>query len=616
MSGKNVERAPAPGSRLIVGGTSGIASGVDELARALSDKERKALLERIAQSLSMHGDDRRRIIHGELRQERRAELIAADMNRLTVWERFRLWIKRVLSGRADEDVFLKFRLGQARERVRLGDDELVDFKNRVLLAGLPEAIRPLCRGIVETRDFFYVLWKDTDSLRQVLDYLLAKRVPDAKRSLNQFCSSREMQETFRITESRNQLKKLVLDRVSEYVDRIPPSVMEEIEEGLKPLYLLKDLATYDFDDFFVQFQSSEDEARSSGEVHFHGAAGHRVLDRLEDLYLALYSVGRIRGEATIYPEVLNYYLAVRNGTIDPANPVEIPESADISTLRNSIMKVVQEARRIRDEIPMVDIIRFFRNDPYYRFLAYVPRLKLRDFYYSNLKIEVLQELDQRFHDLRMGALGQMIQEVFPQGLKQFEYFHPEIQSAIKRAGVGQLLVYRSLQVVHTFISSIYRGGLLEFMRIMGRLMPVRTTRQSGVDLTLSIASLDDVAERLRNFDLSFSPDADDGKTFYRFRHTSSDRDSGQIAAFKALVLQKDRDAGVIIEKFQDQMRALQQAFQAVKRSAHQQLNERYQAFESTLADDRPFDSRLESYTRSLENTEKILNQMIRIDRET
>jgi hypothetical protein len=616
MSGKNVERAPAPGSRLIVGGTSGIASGVDELARALSDKERKALLERIAQSLSMHGDDRRRIIHGELRQERRAELIAADMNRLTVWERFRLWIKRVLSGRADEDVFLKFRLGQARERVRLGDDELVDFKNRVLLAGLPEAIRPLCRGIVETRDFFYVLWKDTDSLRQVLDYLLAKRVPDAKRSLNQFCSSREMQETFRITESRNQLKKLVLDRVSEYVDRIPPSVMEEIEEGLKPLYLLKDLATYDFDDFFVQFQSSEDEARSSGEVHFHGAAGHRVLDRLEELYLALYSVGRIRGEATIYPEVLNYYLAVRNGTIDPANPVEIPESADISTLRNSIMKVVQEARRIRDEIPMVDIIRFFRNDPYYRFLAYVPRLKLRDFYYSNLKIEVLQELDQRFHDLRMGALGQMIQEVFPQGLKQFEYFHPEIQSAIKRAGVGQLLVYRSLQVVHTFISSIYRGGLLEFMRIMGRLMPVRTTRQSGVDLTLSIASLDDVAERLRNFDLSFSPDADDGKTFYRFRHTSSDRDSGQIAAFKALVLQKDRDAGVIIEKFQDQMRALQQAFQAVKRSAHQQLNERYQAFESTLADDRPFDSRLESYTRSLENTEKILNQMIRIDRET
>jgi hypothetical protein len=616
MSGKNVERAPAPGSRLIVGGTSGIASGVDELARALSDKERKALLERIAQSLSMHGDDRRRIIHGELRQERRTELIAADMNRLTVWERFRLWIKRVLSGRADEDVFLKFRLGQARERVRLGDDELVDFKNRVLLAGLPEAIRPLCRGIVETRDFFYVLWKDTDSLRQVLDYLLAKRVPDAKRSLNQFCSSREMQETFRITESRNQLKKLVLDRVSEYVDRIPPSVMEEIEEGLKPLYLLKDLATYDFDDFFVQFQSSEDEARSSGEVHFHGAAGHRVLDRLEDLYLALYSVGRIRGEATIYPEVLNYYLAVRNGTIDPANPVEIPESADISTLRNSIMKVVQEARRIRDEIPMVDIIRFFRNDPYYRFLAYVPRLKLRDFYYSNLKIEVLQELDQRFHDLRMGALGQMIQEVFPQGLKQFEYFHPEIQSAIRRAGVGQLLVYRSLQVVHTFISSIYRGGLLEFMRIMGRLMPVRTTRQSGVDLTLSIASLDDVAERLRNFDLSFSPDADDGKTFYRFRHTSSDRDSGQIAAFKALVLQKDRDAGVIIEKFQDQMRALQQAFQAVKRSAHQQLNERYQAFESTLADDRPFDSRLESYTRSLENTEKILNQMIRIDRET
>lgn len=563
----------------------------------------------------MHGDDRRRIIHGELRHERRAQLIVADMNRLTVWEKMQLWFRRVLSGRADEDVFLKFRIGQSRERIRAAVPAMVDFENRFLMPEMAEALRGLCRATVDTRDFFEVLWKDTESLRRVLDHLLARRVPDAKQSLNQFCSTKEMQEVFRTTESRNQLKKLVLDRVSEYVERIPPSVMEEIEEGLKPLYLLKDLALYNFDDLFVQFQASEAEAVREGEVKFHAAAAHRVLDQLEELYLALYSVGRIEGEVSIYSEILDYYYAVRDGSIDPENPTEIPESSSSATMRAAITRVVTECRTVRANVPLVDIIRFFRNDPYYRFLAYVPKLKLRDFYYSNLKIEMLQELDRRFNDLRMGVLGQLTQETFPQGLQQFEYFHPEIQSAIKRAGVGQLLVYRSLQVVQTFVQSVYRAGLLEFMRIIGRLMPVRT-RQTGVDLTLIIAAMDDVAERLRSFDQSFSPDADDGKTFYRFRYTSSDRDPSQVSAYKALVLQKDRDATAIIEKFQDQLRSLHQAFMAIKKSSHQQLNERYQPFESTLADDRPFDARLDSFIRVVENTEKILNQMIRIDHET
>ncbi len=615
MPGKYAERTASYGPRPPVAGPAAVGQQVDELARALSEKERRALLDRIAKSLSIQDDPRRRIIHGELRQERRAQLIAADMNRLSVWEKLQLWVKKVFSRRADEDVFLRFRLGQSRERVRQSDERMVDFENRAVLPRLAESLRSLCREAVGTREFFLVLWKDTESLRRVLDYLLARRVPDAKRTLNQFCSTQEMQETFRTTESRNQLKQLVLDRVSEYVERIPPSVMEEIEEGLKPLYLLKDLALFDFDDFFVQFQSSEDDARSDGEVEFTAAAAHRVLDRLEDLYLALYSVGRIQGDVTIYPEVLNYYFAVRDGSIDPSDPTDIPESSELPSLRAAIARGVQEARSVRESVPLVDIIRYFRNDPYYRFLAYVPKLKLRDFYYSNLKIEVLQELDRRFNDLRMGVLGQLVQEVFPQGLKQFEYFHPEIQSAIKRAGVGQLLVFRSLQVIHTFIQSVYRGGLLEFMRVLGRLMPVRA-RQTGVDLTLNIAGFDDVAERLRNFDLSFSPDADDGKTFYRFRYTSTDRDSGQISAFKALVTQKDRDANVIIEKFQDQLRVLLETFRGVRKSSHQQLNERYQAFESTLADERPFDARLDALIRSLENTEKILNQMIRIDHET
>lgn len=561
----------------------------------------------------MEGAGKQRIIHGELQQERRVELIAADMNKLGFWEKLRFWIKKIVSGGRDQEVFVRFRLDQAKERIRERSDEFVDFENRVLLPPLAETIRELARSAERTRSFFEAIWEDTDSLRNVLDVLLSRRIPDAKRSLNQFCSTQEMQEVFRKTESRNQLKKLVLDRVSEYVERIPPSVMEEIENGLKGLYLLKDVSLYDYDGFYVQFQSNAAEAIGNGTIEFHQAAAHRVLDHLEELYLALYSVSRISGDPGLYPEIIDFYYARLEDPKITADD-EIPSAGGTSGMRKTIGELTQRGREIRRKIPLVDIIRYFRNDPYYRFLAYVPRLKLRDFYYSNLKIKALSELDNRFNDIRMGVLGRMVQEVFPHGLLQFEYFHPEIQSGIQRTGIGRLEVYRSLQIVHSFIQNVYRGGLHEFMRVLGKILPART-RQSGVDFTLLIAGLEDVEERLREFDLSFSPDSEEGKTFYRYRYTSTERDNAQLTAYRGLVNQKGRDAKTIIEKFSYQTDGIKQALRLIQKGNHAHLNERYRGYDATLASDRPFDDKLAGYIKTLENTEKILKQMIQIENE-
>jgi hypothetical protein len=315
----------------------------------------------------------------------------------------------------------------------------------------------------------------------------------------------------------------------------------------------------------------------------------------------------------LYPEIIDFYYARVSDPQITADS-DIPSAAGTPEMRKTIGELTQRGREIRRKIPLVDIIRYFRNDPYYRFLAYVPRLKLRDFYYSNLKIKALTELDNRFNDIRMGVLGRMVQEVFPHGLLQFEYFHPEIQSGIQRTGIGRLEVYRSLQIVHSFIQNVYRGGLHEFMRVLGKILPART-RQSGVDFTLLIAGLEDVEERLREFDLSFSPDSEEGKTFYRYRYTSTERDNAQLTAYRGLVNQKGRDAKTIIEKFSYQTDGIKQGLRLIQKGNHSHLNERYRGYDSTLASDRPFDDKLASYIKTLENTEKILKQMIQIENE-
>ncbi len=614
MHGRNAERAAAYGDRLARPSGLGLSHRVESLARTLTDDERKALLDRIHKSLSIEEGGRRKIIHSELRQERRMELVRADLESLGFWDRLRLWMRRMINHRSDYDLFIAFRLEQSRDRAKERAPEIFDFEHRDFLPGMAAAVRPLCQLAQPILPFFRMLWNSEDALRKVIDFLLSKRVPDARVNLNQFCSTREMQDEFRRTESQNRIKQVVLERLGAYIDGIPDSVLEEIETGLQPLYLYRDVVLFDYDEFFSLFQSSRNEAIGEGELHLRPVSGHRGIDKVEELYLALHYSSRVSGEPQVYQEMIQYYLAVRHETLDESGIPTDEHTEDVARLRGAILAFSREVERLRKALPLAQVIRFYRSDPYYRFIAYTPKLRLRDFYYANLKMKILDELDRRFNDIRMGALGQMVQEVFPRGLVQFEYFHTEIQSSIKRAGVGTLQVYRPLQVVNTFIKQVYRTGLMEFMRIIGRIIPARS-RQSRTDLTLYIAGLDDVAERLRVFDMSFSPDSDEGKTFFRYRFSTSERDKTMISAYKALVAQKDRDAKGVIEKFLDQIQGVATAFEIIGRGNTQGINERYQSFESTLAEERPFDQRLKQYQTALESTQKIVKQMIAVENE-
>lgn len=553
-------------------------------------------------------------------------LIEADMHSLTAWERVRLWLRRLFHAGNQVDAFVEFRVAQIRDRIRQKADDLIDTEHRAFEGVFASRVRPLVSAAMGVGPFFQHIWKDANSLRGMLDTLLARRVPGAKASLTQFVPMRELQEVFRTTESRRQLKQLVLDRVAEYIDSVPDSVFDEISVGLTPLYALKEVALFDYDALYVAFGSSVRDVLMPGDIDFHTAQFHKALEPIEGLYLALYNARRAIDEFVIYDEVLEHYLAERDGhktgpganeptdADDEASGLAAPEANpdDVASLRARVNTLQKAAAALRESVPLPDIIRFVRSDPYYRFIAYVPKLRLRDFYYSSLKIKALEELDARFKDLQMGVLGQLIQEVFPNGLVQMSAFHPEIPAAVRTAGVGQLNVYRSLQVIHTFGRAIYDKGLPDFLRLLSRLVPARV-RQAGADFTLNLASLEDVFERLRAFDESFAPDSEEGKTFFRFRYSA--RDASQLAAFKALVGQKERDAAHIIEKFAEQLKALVGILRIVKPAINDTLNERYRTFVPDALGDRPLDKRFGYTLRAVEGTQKMLQQMVNIERE-
>ncbi len=612
MSSSNPVGTPPHGTAPSVSYNRPLVSAVPELVRALTDEERRVLLDRIAHSLSIHDRAEEKIVHGELRKERRREIIEADFASLSLWERLSLWFRRLFSSSSDENVFLSFRLHQMKRTVATVGNDLVDFDLRTAEPPLARAVADLYAKVEPVIPLFRMLWKGEETLRRVIEALLEARVPEAKGKLNEFVGTQELQDEFKKAESRGYLKQLVLDRISTYVEGIHPDVMKQLEEGILPAYYLKDLVLYDFDEFFSMFQVPLASLNRPKQPSFKRIAIARLFPALESLHLALYNAKRVAKTVDLFPEILEYFVRVRRGDEAPGdNLMENGESKEAQVLRRTLVALRGQVDETDERLRLVELIRYFRNDPYYRFMAYVPRLRLKDFYYANLKIAMLQTLDDRFHDLRTGVVGRMIQEVFPKPLQDFAYYHPNVSSLIQNAGINAVKNYQTLKIIKNFIDQIYTPELMEFMRIIGRIIPARS-REAVSDLTIFLAGLDDVRERLGVFDAAFSPDADEGKTLYRYRF-ASEGNTQQQAAFRALVGQLDRESRSIIERFQDQMRGIHQVFVAIKNTAHDYLNERYAAFETRSKGTKPFDDKLDHMISAVGLSGKIVGQMIVVE---
>lgn len=570
--------------------------GVEELVRALSEEERRALFAKIRKALSADGGKRERVIHTELRNERRKELIAADMRSLGPWERLRLWVKRLFSTAGDEAVFIGFRLSQVRDRVHSARPDLVDFEQRSTLPGLVRAVGALYLAARPLIPAYRRIWRDTESLRAVVDGLLAVRIPGAKRSLNEFCTTQELQEEYRRTESRNRLKQIVLDKVDDYMESIPASVMEDVERGVMPLYTFRDVVQYDYGEFFARFDVEPPTVSDELKQDYPAISAVELLPQIEGLYLALHGAARSKERPQVYLE------AFGDGT-----------SGDPVRLRDALQALAKYLASDNLETQLGDIIRFFRNDPYYRFVSYTPRLQLQDFYYANLKIELLAELDQRFADLRVGVLGQLMQEVFPSGTIDFEHFDPEVELNIKRAGLGPFARHRSLQVISTFLRRNYHDGLMELMSILPRIVSARMRQTTNI-VPVIAAAVDDVTERLRQFDAGFSSDVDEGRVLSRVQFLTSESDNAQVGAVKALVAQKDREAGDIVQKFHDAVDLIVDMLRTVRRGAGPDMNERFAAMRTTAADDRPLTERIDDYVEQISKCKKLVNQIAVIER--
>jgi len=593
--------------------------GFEQLARGLDEDERKSLQRRIRESLSLTDDTGTSSYAAELQNTERKRLVEREMGRLGLWDRLVFWFRRLISTKTDDLVFLKMKLDKMGARVQNRGGDWLDLESRTVTPEGAKRVYALYRSAYPVIPAFIGIWKNVDRFQGMVEYLLRQRIPDSKTDLQDFMTMKDIQDVFLEKESRSEIRRELLSRLDAYINGIHPDVFKHLEDGIWPLYYMRDIGLFSYTDFFALF-SVDIGLEPPGEQapKFSAVTFAAVMATLEQLYFALYNAKRSGSKFELHDELIRYYLysrSVKNeDEEEPESYNEIEEAVasidlvQVKQFKDALHELAGETIKLDQEFPFVDLIKWYHEDPYYRFLVYLPKLNLKEFYHAALKIRILGRLDRRFQDVRLGVVGRMIHLIFQQEPPDFENYRSTIHASIQKLGLPTFKYMKSLNILYNYIIRRYRGGLQEFVRVLNRITPIRL-RSSGRDLLLVSAGLEDIAEKIEKFDQSFAPDSDEGKSFVRVRY-AVEKDLAQQRAYRAMVLQRDKEARTLIDKGLELVEEVLAAFQVLQRNQSPSMAEKYRQF---AAPGSSFDSALKKNIDELEMLRKLITQLVAIE---
>lgn len=570
-----------------------------ELAKALPERERRQLLQRITRALSLNDQAQRSVYHGTLQTDERQRLISEELERLTFWERFLYWLKRLSSTRSEVDTYTDFKLDQIKRRVAASSTPLVKFERRTIEPALASIVVDLYRAAVELAPFFRSIWDDPNRLQAMITHLLEKRVPNARTDLRDFADLEELQDIYLEHNSKSAIRTAIQSRMDAYFRTIPDELFSELEQGILPIYLLKYVCLYPYREFFGYFGVTAEHVDSESEPEFTRAPALGLLEPLEQLYFALYAASRLADDGRLHPELLEAYDAY-GGT----------ESSSVNHYNSLMATLTKTADRVARELPLTDIIRYFRDDPYYKLMVYLPRLRLKEFYLSHLRVRVFARIDEILPEVRLGIVRRISTEVFQGDLPPLDFYRESLNAPSRKLDAPPFRFFRSLRTIRHFVRSVYHDDIAPTVRLLARIMPVRE-RDTASELTLRANGIEDIGERVSMFDFTFSPESDEGKAFFRLRY-AGERDVSQARAYGTVVAQKNREARDIIDDAIEHFHGLEAVFRHLISLGSRTIVERFESLTHAKRHGK-LDELLRRNAEAIGKVRHMLNQLIEIE---
>ncbi len=556
-----------------------------ELSSSLSEKERVDLLEKIKKSLHISDGDEEKIIAKPLDSKQRDKKIREEISQCTLLTRIILWLKTLFSGKDKKEVFLGMKIQSLKKRIQRKTPGVTGFETRDLTPKLAEAFLTLYVKVHPVVPLFQKLWKSPHVFERIFTAILERMFEHPKENIEDLISIETLESVYEKEGKKESIKREVVNAIESYIKTIPDDIIESLEKDMLPLYYMKDLVLFPFNEFFQFFHYTPD--LESKRNLFKSASAMLALKHLEKMYYAVYTIGKIEEPVRLSKQMLDQ-LEIVNEVISENREGE--EERDEETSENeetngnpdsqiidTIAEVSKVAKRFGTSIPLVELIKYFKQDPYYRLMVYVPKLELKDFYASVLKMRFLPQIDKKFYEIRKHVIDKRIQELF-EGvrLRSFRYYRVYSSLEYEKLGLPVFTNIQTLTLLYNFLDIVYRNIFQETINILSRNI-LQQNRLTLNRLLVYAGEAEDVHDKIQYFDNSLSPDEGDGKLFQRLRFSLGSNTAHQ-RLYRNLIIQKDREVNAIITKGKDSLSGIKKVFTEILSNPTQTVKEKLNVY--------------------------------------
>lgn len=555
-------------------------STFDKLAGTLSEKERTELLERINRSMYMADEEDESIRRKDLTQKERDSIIERDMDRLPFFRRLLLTLKSKFTGKNKAESFVQYKIKMLKKKVMKRHSGLTGFETRDLTPKFAEAVFSIYASIIPVRELYKKLWVNKGAFEGAIMYLLQSRLKKSHLSLEDVISMEDLVEEYARAGMKEKIKSAVVERLQIRVDEIPDSIFHQVEDGLLPIYYLKELVLFPYISFFNLFHFNAQLGDGETAPTFKSAPAIVALDYLEKLYYAVYVAAKIDSPDSLDRRILDYSFELMKIEEEESDDAAGEEDREEYTgaIFDDLAEVHGKVKSFNSRIPLADLIRYFTKDPYYQLVFYIPKLHLKEIYYQIIKEKIMEEVDTRFQEIQKLFIQREIDTLFKG--KRLEPFHNYREYAsidYKKMGVPFFAHIQSLNMLYNFIKFKYREEVQVIIQLLqkGILAQNRITQDR---LVRHATTLEELEPKIKQFDYSLSPESEDGKQFQRLRFMLAS-DPSQQRMFNSLVLQKERTVKSLISLGEEAIEGLRKIFEEILTSPAEniktQLNNYY-----------------------------------------
>lgn len=584
-------------------------SVLPDLARSLTDQERRQLLDKVRRSVTLTERTGDNIYQKEIDEEERETIIRNDLNRASMVLRFRLWLRRLFTGKEESEIFLDIKLKSIKRTIQQRNSELAGFDTKSIYPGFANEVFAIYTSLFPLIPLFRHLWKSQDRFEAMILDLVGNRVKEPKREMTDFLTVEEMQEIYARTGTKKAIREQFVRELEGYCSGIPDEIFVDLEKGIKPVYYLKDFVLFPYQKFFKLFQFTPDE--NTEEPNFKSASVKLALPYIEQLYYAVYAASKIEEPVRLDTDFADM-LCDSGEDFTGENPCTKIEEGDVDS---TVRAVVQAVRNFQGRVPLVEIIRYFHADPYYQFIFYVPKLYLRDFFVSKLKLMMLPKLDEIFDDVRRQVIDRQIKELFPNARQESLLYYRDYMSLdYNKLGIPTFAYSKSINLLYNFIRIIYRRQIQEIIQILSQGI-LRQNRITLNRLLIHVATLEDLETKISALDESLSPDEEDGKLFNRIRYTLAS-DATHQRLYRSLINQKDNEVKSLIERGKEALMGLKKMFDEFISSPMESFQQKLQSHHYIDGRSQKLIEVLQDRANKIERFQNLLYEISKIERGT